>query len=288
MFVSLLFFGVVYGIVLPQVPRTAPGEFQDTTSYASASPTSASSPPTVDIQASITAPPAVPSQWVPVPTTIEWPCYLINNCSSDGWAPGEEPPGENVFGDFHTDQASWLIDPYRHVVPSGSDYSYDLTCGLIWSKSLADWIASAPTTLGPLIPPSDVYTIIIGTTVTMVSRTQSLEEITLSAGYTTLIGTNYKGVSFTETVDFEYDSESLVWGSTTTITSTIPGVTSFVSTRSAHRDAYFVSPFSFVPSSPCCSSCTLFGGTVQVFNWPTPAPEPPVSVLVDPENNFTL
>jgi hypothetical protein len=151
-----------------------------------------------------------------------------------------------------------------------------------------EWIATAPTTLGPLIPASDVYTIVIGTTETIESRTQSLTDIQLTTSYNTYTGTNLKGITTTEMDVFEAASESLVWGSTTTWTTTTPGVTSFLSARSAHRDAYFISPFTFVPSSPCCSSCTLFGGTVQVFNWPAPAPEPPVSILVDPKNNFTL
>jgi hypothetical protein len=183
---------------------------------------------------------------------------------------------------------STLLYSFDTLLPFGSDYSYDYTCGLIWSKSLVDWIATAPTTLGPLIPASNVYTIVIGTTETIESRTQSLTDIQLTTSYSTYTGTNFKGVSTTETEIFEAAIESLVWGSTTTWMTTTPGVTSFLSTRSAHRDAYFISPFTFVLSSPCCSSCMLFGGTVQVFNRPTPAPEPPVLILVHPKNNFTL
>lgn len=50
----------------------------------------------------------------------------------------------------------------------------------------------------------------------------------------------------------------------------------------------YVSPWYYYPSQPCCGGCTLFGGTVQIFHWPTPAPSPPVSVLVNTRNNFTL
>ncbi|MCJ1393764.1 hypothetical protein MMC18_006640 [Xylographa bjoerkii] len=34
-------------------------------------------------------------------------------------------------------------------------------------------------------------------------------------------------------------------------------------------------------SAPCCLNCTVFGGNVQVFYWPTPAPSPPVTSLVN-------
>jgi hypothetical protein len=50
---------------------------------------------------------------------------------------------------------------------------------------------------------------------------------------------------------------------------------------------YYASSFTYTAASPCCSSCTIFGGNVQVFAWPTPAPTPAVSTLVD-ASNFTL
>lgn len=34
-------------------------------------------------------------------------------------------------------------------------------------------------------------------------------------------------------------------------------------------------------ASPCCLNCTLFGGDVQVFVWPTPRPTPLVNTVVD-------
>jgi hypothetical protein len=45
----------------------------------------------------------------------------------------------------------------------------------------------------------------------------------------------------------------------------------------------------YTASPPCCLSCTVFGGggAVQVFYWPTPAPTPGVSTLVN-SANFTL
>lgn len=281
MLIFVLFLEVVYGIALPHAPRTASAP-----AYPAAASTLAAVP------SSITAPPTIPTQWVLVPTSIEWPCALITDCYTppdDGFSAGYTGPATaNWFGDWHTDQASWLVDPYRRVAPTGSDYTYDSTCGLIWISSLKNWIVTAPTTLGPVIPASDVYFTVTATTTIGISRTQNTTDIKGSEGHSVYIGTNYKGSSTTINYMFETDSESVVWASTTRWTSTITGYTSLLSTRSAHQDAYFVSPFSFVAASPCCSSCTLFGGTVQVYDWPTPAPQPPVSILVDPKNNFTL
>lgn len=50
---------------------------------------------------------------------------------------------------------------------------------------------------------------------------------------------------------------------------------------------FYAESFSFTPTAPCCSSCTLSGANVQVRFWPTPAPVPAVSILVDPDTNFT-
>lgn len=45
--------------------------------------------------------------------------------------------------------------------------------------------------------------------------------------------------------------------------------------------------FDFAPSEPCCLQCTVFGGDVQVYRWPTPAPSPPVTKLVNTDG-YTL
>lgn len=49
----------------------------------------------------------------------------------------------------------------------------------------------------------------------------------------------------------------------------------------------YANDWTFTASSPCCSTCSLSGGNVQVQYWPTPAPTPNVTALVD-ENGFTL
>lgn len=45
--------------------------------------------------------------------------------------------------------------------------------------------------------------------------------------------------------------------------------------------------FSPTISSPCCLNCTFFGGNVQVYYWPTPAPTANISTLVN-DAGFTL
>ncbi len=52
-------------------------------------------------------------------------------------------------------------------------------------------------------------------------------------------------------------------------------------------DVYYVSDWSFTATQPCCLNCTLWGGNVQVYYWPTPAPTPSVSALVN-SAGFTL
>lgn len=49
----------------------------------------------------------------------------------------------------------------------------------------------------------------------------------------------------------------------------------------------YAESFSYTTSKPCCLNCTIFGGTVQVYYWPTSTASPPVSTLVD-KSNFTL
>lgn len=50
----------------------------------------------------------------------------------------------------------------------------------------------------------------------------------------------------------------------------------------------FGGDFSYTAAAPCCYNCSLYGGDVQVYAWPTPAPTPAVTKLVDSANNFTL
>jgi hypothetical protein len=72
--------------------------------------------------------------------------------------------------------------------------------------------------------------------------------------------------------------------------STAPVTTSYYTGLAASYSPWisYVESFTWSPSEPCCLNCTMIGGTVQILAWPTPAPSPPVSTLVDVESNYTL
>lgn len=53
------------------------------------------------------------------------------------------------------------------------------------------------------------------------------------------------------------------------------------------QPAYYVSQWTFVATTPCCQTCYLSGGNVQVQFWPTPAPKPNVTAVVD-KSGFTF
>ena len=62
---------------------------------------------------------------------------------------------------------------------------------------------------------------------------------------------------------------------------------SSIVTVPTETDAFYPEDWSFTASPPCCLDCTLFGGTVSVYAWPTPAPTPGVTALVNNEG-YTL
>jgi hypothetical protein len=45
--------------------------------------------------------------------------------------------------------------------------------------------------------------------------------------------------------------------------------------------------FPFTATPPCCLGCEIYGAAVQLEYWPTPAPTPAASILVDDATNFT-
>jgi hypothetical protein len=70
-----------------------------------------------------------------------------------------------------------------------------------------------------------------------------------------------------------------------TISTTIKGVATVTTTTalttsldagpftwSAYTQYNYASSFSFTAEKPCCFNCTLYGGNVQVYYWPTAAP----------------
>lgn len=69
----------------------------------------------------------------------------------------------------------------------------------------------------------------------------------------------------------QWDSEATLWYATAPVT-----------------DAFSFPSFDYTATSPCCSSCTIYGGDIKVYHWPTPAMMPNISVLYDTANNFTF
>lgn len=55
----------------------------------------------------------------------------------------------------------------------------------------------------------------------------------------------------------------------------------------AYTPVSYVSQFSFTASQLCCFNCTLYGGDIQVYHWPTATSEGATSTLVNSEG-FTL
>lgn len=43
----------------------------------------------------------------------------------------------------------------------------------------------------------------------------------------------------------------------------------------------------FTPTGACCLQCSIYGGDVKIYHWPTSAPEPPITKLVNTKG-FTL
>jgi hypothetical protein len=92
-----------------------------------------------------------------------------------------------------------------------------------------------------------------------------------------------------------WDNSFSQWEATAAVTSIslIPATTSslysdVVYTYASWWSVSYVSDFPpYTASAPCCALCTLYGGNVQVYYWPTTTESPPVSTLVN-EGGFTL
>lgn len=66
-------------------------------------------------------------------------------------------------------------------------------------------------------------------------------------------------------------------------------LTSYLEASSALASYYPPGVFDYVytVNPPCCGQCTIMATGVQLSYWPTPAPTPPVSVLIDASNKTT-
>ena len=145
----------------------------------------------------------------------------------------------------------------KYTTETGALAAADSTCAQIYESQLSDWLWTAP--------------IIAVETDSAIMDGPSAVETQILTGL---------GIS-TCTQGYGGSCEVTTW--TETRTETVPTETKIP----PWTYNYYASAFTYTAASPCCSSCTIFGGNVQVYAWPTPAPTPAVSTLVD-ASNFTL
>lgn len=103
---------------------------------------------------------------------------------------------------------------------------------------------------------------------------------------------DFQGVEVTYTQVYAiavvtYTETNYLQGDLGATTSTFTGWSSAFYTQAAYSPAGYLSDFTFVPTSPCCKECTLFGGSVQVYYWPSVTESPAASTLVN-SAKFTL
>lgn len=134
----------------------------------------------------------------------------------------------------------------------------------------------------------------------------------VSIDYTNIYALNKQWTYPTPQRSSEWSSCSSVWSTSyaaftktnpnTALVTNAPNTAVYASTMTEHPtgnlsmvNAVFsrtykpqvLGAFTFIPTGACCLQCTMFGGEVQVYNWPTPAPVPPVTKLINTEG-FTL
>jgi len=178
-------------------------------------------------------------------------------------------------------------------------------CSGVWESQLQTWFSTAPITYGKAVPATTISESFTGEVVTetLPGSPYSTSSFLTTATYDeytsvrpaetteTLYLVNSVGVQEPETiydnpVTSTFTNAYISYGTITSVW-TIDGEAGSGPTIAAHTTASYVDVFSYHPTSPCCSSCTLYGGDVQVYYWPTPNPMPKISTLVN-SKNFTL
>lgn len=168
----------------------------------------------------------------------------------------------NSSGHNETITGSAYYNPYSFVNPyyyralsaTGEALSSLMSCSSIWRSDFSTWSLTAEKTTGPIVA----------------KTTQT----TLDVGYITTHGA-MKVKSGTKTTTIPKSVETVL-PQTNTITSAEMGPLYLAA-----------SSFDFTASKPCCYGCTISGGTVQVFYWPTETQSPPLSTLINADG-FTL
>lgn len=173
------------------------------------------------------------------------------------------------------------VNPYEsgellHPAPDPK-YTRFWYCGQLWSNSLSTWLATAPITYGPV----------------RAAQTISDTGIQVTAVETWDIPAN-PVVTGTGVITFDtgdvvtIDDVILKAAVATTITETDTIGWEGPITWAALTSAFYASNFTWYPlTTACCGLCSMTGGDVKVYHWPTPAPSPPTSILVNAEG-FTL
>lgn len=187
-------------------------------------------------------------------------------------------------------------------------YSSQVThCEGVFLSSLSEWLLTAPITYGPLVPEMTLTDVIPGTLMTISSYTDVTtmawtytETVAVdvysgatSLSVTTVVSVDFAGVAHTypqtvamvETTIIDSSFSGSWYAATTSTVAGFTGSGGYV--QAAYYPAGYATNFTFVPMTPCCKECTLFGGNVQVYYWPTATEAPPISTLVD-SAKFTL
>ncbi len=149
----------------------------------------------------------------------------------------------------------WMYDD---MSLSGDAASSATSCGIYFSSLLSDYKASAPVTYLAYLPQSTVtYTY---PSITEVGDTYSI------VGSTTFVTTFVYGApAYSTSATTVTEAISSLLGPYTTT----EAATTMAWVHAGYTPARYVSDFTFSATSPCCYSCTLFGGDIQVFYWPT-------------------
>ncbi|KAN0095839.1 hypothetical protein V8E51_016550 [Hyaloscypha variabilis] len=185
--------------------------------------------------------PNVPTQWVPIPTSLAMPCYLQHDCT------GGMDFAYVVVGDTPEN----LRDPWYTVNPqAGDNATLTRICESQWSSSLVQWMKTAPTTH------ISVTTTPFNTTVmpTTITKTLTTYWITSSTGTTTL---TYSSTPVASAISWEYTVASTTQTEIMTYTSTVLKTKSLdiaQAAASAYPTAYFLNHFSYTVEEPCCGT----------------------------------
>ncbi len=249
-------------------------------------PTSSSAPSTIAPQnATITSSSSPQDLITPAPVSLSvdstayWsiePCYpgAGEDCSRSNQPWLTDYLSSMYFNPYYNTRR--VVTFTREGANATADSLLASSCGSIWDSSLSNWLSTAPITIvssyAPYIAAGEMYP--------DTTTTSTITELVWSSAIWSSVVSDFMTTFTSYTYDYSYSL------SETTITYT--GFTSTGWTMPGHVSALYLDDFTYTPSGACCSSCIMTGGDVQVMHWPTPAPSPPVSILVDKESNFTL